>query len=103
MECGKYISLTSNKSAWTNNNGQNGYWFSGMNTYSESVSRVFFPAAGYRDRDGHSGNRGATGDYWSSNTAGAHGIYIEFHESSSSVGTRILDTAYGYSVRCVKE
>lgn len=99
----EYISLTSNKSAWTNNNGQNGYWFCGMNTYSESVSRVFFPAAGYRDRDGHSGLRGDTGDYWSSNTAGALGIYIEFNKSSSSVGTRILDTAYGYSVRCVKE
>ena len=96
--------LTISRSSWIINNDQSGYWFCGSNSYSESVSCVFLPAAGSRDNSGLSSGRESAGDYWSSSTSGALGVYVEFYKnSSSSVSIRILDTSCGYSVRCVKE
>ena len=44
--------LISNKSSWTSEDGQNGYWFSGLATYTTDTPQVFFPAAGSRSLSG---------------------------------------------------
>ena len=93
--------LKANKSSWTTNDGQNGYWFSGSATYSTSVSRVFFPAAGYRGTsDGYAHDRGYRGDYWSSGPYSyyAYNLYFRGGDVYMSYNFR----AYGFSVRCVQ-
>ena len=92
--------LISNHSSWTSDKGQKGYWFSGSQTYSSSVPRVFLPAAGSL-HGGHSGayDRGIEGEYWTS----YHGGYPpEFRFTSSVVETSLYYCSYGFSVRCVK-
>ncbi|MBR0322493.1 MAG: hypothetical protein IIX08_08910, partial [Bacteroidales bacterium] len=92
--------LRANKSSWTTNDGQSGYWFSGSASYSASVSRVFFPAAGYRYNDGYASNRGRFGYYWSSrpDSTTAYGLYF----NSSQIYMYNYYRAYGFSVRCVQ-
>ena len=93
--------LKSNHSTWTSDDkGQKGYWFSGSQTYSSSVPRVFLPAAGSL-HGGHSGayDRGIEGEYWTS----YHGSYPqEFRFTSSELVTPLYYCSYGFSVRCVK-
>ena len=94
--------LQSNYSSMTTNDNQSGYWFSGSASYSASVSRVFFPAAGYREhRSGDTGSRGSYSKYWSSrpHSFGANSLYFY----SSYVGMIYYDRAAGCSVRCVQE
>ena len=93
--------LQSNYSSMTTNDNQSGYWFSGSASYSASVSRVFFPAAGSRQhRSGDAGSRGSYGNYWSSrpHSFGANSLYFY----SNYVGMSYYDRAAGYSVRCVQ-
>ena len=94
--------LRTNYSSWTTDeNGQTGYWFSGTEPYSESVPRVFFPAAGYRyDDDGSANGRGGSGCYWSSITDSSYANYIYF--GSSNVGMGHYSRADGFSVRCLQ-
>ena len=97
--------LKANRSSWTTNDGQNGYWFSGSNSYSESVSRVFFPAAGFRGSSaGRDYDRGFSCDYWSSRPYNIRACMLYFN-SGSSDGTNMLasERAEGCSVRCVLE
>ena len=94
--------LNDNRSSWTTDeNGQIGYWFSGSKSYSSSVPRVFFPAAGNRyDLDGSASYRGYYGYYWSSRPYYGYAYGLNFNSSSTNMdyyGSR----AYGYSVRCV--
>ena len=94
--------LTSSSSSWTTDGGQVGYWFSGISSYSESVTRVFFPAAGSRYYyDGNAKSRGESGHYWASSSNGldANNLYIHSNSYLLTRGAR----AYGYSVRCVRE
>ena len=94
--------LNDNRSFWTTDeNGQIGYWFSGSKSYSSSVPRVFFPAAGYRDIDGDAYSRGYGGRYWSSRTNDTYAGNLYF--SSSYVNMSSYSRANGYSVRCVQE
>ena len=93
--------LRLNKSSWTANNGQNGYWFSGSNSYSEFVYRVFFPAAGFRQYDGEISERGVDGNYWSSRPDSDWTNYLNFY--SSKVQIISCRRACGLSVRCVQE
>ena len=94
--------LKANKSSWTTNNGQNGYWFSGSASYSASVSGVFFPAAGYRNfKDCSAKFRGYGGYYWSSSPFNYYSNYLDF--SSKRVDMDYYFRADGYSVRCVHE
>jgi uncharacterized protein (TIGR02145 family) len=96
--------LKANSSSWATNDVQNGYWFSGSNTYSESVHSVFLPAAGYRlCGDGNiSGTRGTGGDYWSSSPNNNDTYYLSF-SSGGLVNVSYYHRASGYSVRCVHE
>ena len=96
--------LKSNHSFWTTDeNGQIGYWFSGTEPYSESVPRVFFPAAGGRTYDdGDACLRGNCGVYWSSSAYSNEACRLGFLR----VGVSSLDNiyhAYGHSVRCLQE
>ena len=92
--------LKANKSSWTTEDGQNGYWFSGSASYSASVSRVFFPAAGNRNLYGGVGDRGSYGFYWSSRPYSNYAFYLCFY--SSDINMYDYYRAFGYSVRCVQ-
>ena len=87
-----------NYSSSTTYDGQNGFWFSGSVSYSESVSRVFFPAAGYLT-GGVAIFRGRDGFYWSSRTyrndADAFDIFSKWTGSGNN-------REMGFSVRCVQ-
>ena len=96
--------LKANRSSWTVNDNQRGYWFSGSVMYSEAVSRVFFPAAGRRGYDGRGGyadNRYYSGNYWSSSTNINASYSLYFKSSTVDVYSNSRDK--GYSVRCVRE
>jgi uncharacterized protein (TIGR02145 family) len=95
--------LADNYSSWTaGENGQSGYWFSGVSSYTETTPQVFFPAAGYRVySNGHAGNRGYYGNHWSSRAFTT--ISSRFYFGSGSVGTNGDYRAYGLSVRCVQD
>ena len=94
--------LNNSYSSFITVGGQKGRYFSGDYTYLDNAPQVFFPAAGYRDSDdGNAGDRGNSGDYWSSRPtdSGAHELY--FH--SSNVGMYSDGRPGGYSVRCVQQ
>ncbi len=85
----------------TNENGQSGCWFSEKNSYAESVPHIFLPAAGFRSgHNGREGYRGRNGSYWSSKSDNDGINYIVLGNPN---GFYDLNTANGYSVRCVQE
>ena len=93
--------LKANKSSWTTEEGHSGYWFSGSASYSASVSRVFFPAAGDRSRSGDTGIRGGFGYYWSSGPFSNNAYLLYF--GSNEIHMSNFVRAYGFSVRCVQD
>ena len=102
--CAELNELNNNYSSWTTNEkDQPGYWFSGSNSYTETVPQVFFPAAGRRARgDGSALDRGYAGCYWSSRPISPYA----YHFSFSSRYVTIDYTGYradGRFVRCVQE
>lgn len=102
--CLELMELSKNYSDRTiNESGQSGYWFSGSNTYKSSVPQIFLPAAGVRNYfNGHAGERGFVGHYWSSRKDDTNGYGASYLTLS---GAYISDffRADGYSVRCVQE
>lgn len=99
-----YNELTSlqsrQSSSWTtNDDGQQGYWFSD----SKDPSQTFFlPAAGRIKSWGDPADRDSNGYYWSSkpyNNGAANMQSMSKYSVSGSSNYR----CYGYSVRCVKE
>ena len=95
--------LSQNMSSWTTNEeGQIGYWFSGVISYSTDVPQVFFSAAGHRTfKSGYATTRGQEGFYWSSAARGNYACGFDFTST-----TVVLDTdarARGHSVRCVQD
>ena len=93
--------LIINYSSWTTDeNGQIGYWFSGSSSYS----KLFLPAAGYRDDGSGAAYSRGRNAYYSSSKMGTYFYgphYIGFNCDEVYVG--IGDCARGYSVRCVQE
>ena len=94
--------LISNYSSWTTNDEQYGYWFSGSASYSASVSRIFFPAAGNRSDGGSAYSRGHIGLYWSSRPRYERAYFLDFNNGSVFLNYYYY-RANGYSVRCVRE
>lgn len=94
--------LRSSYSSWITNDDQKGYLIS---FNSESVSRLFFPAAGHRryDLDGNTYYRGNTGNYWSSISINDTFTYYLYLNSSTFDINTTDSRASGYSVRCVQE
>ena len=94
--------LRQNSSSWTTNDeGYYGYWFSGKSTYTSYVPQVFFPAAGYRDRDGEAIYRNLVCVYKTSMPSdfGAYCLCLNY----SMIDIISLQRGYGHSVRCVQE
>lgn len=94
-----------NHSDWTVDElGHCGYWFSGASSYTEGVSQVFLPAAGYRHYyRGLAGGRDCSGYYWSSESGVTDSYCIVLGLGGVCVFTTTNPCAYGYSVRCVKD
>ena len=95
--------LMNNYSSWTTNvSGQSGYWFSGSNSYSEEVPRIFLPAAGLINYDlGNADFRDVAGYYWSSCPYDILASHLFFESSTVYIIENLR--AYGRSVRCVQE
>ena len=95
--------LQQNHSSWTTDvNGHEGYYFCGINSYSETVPQIFLPAGGYRDYyAGDAGARDAVGVYWSSWLSYDWGVNLYFHDTEISIVG--MAPANGCSVRCVQE
>ena len=95
----------------TNELNQSGCWFSGSNSCSEQLPRVFFPAAGCRRWCNDAWVRGYKGFYWSSLPT-THLDYVSapslqfnmdyFHDTVAVINYESI-RAEGYSVRCVQE
>ena len=102
---GELKALSTERSAWTSKDNQNGYYFSGFSAtkydtdpLGENNSQVFLPAAGYRSYwDGYSKYRGDLVAYWSSRSRNLI-VYIY----ADALGYDPFNSA-GYSVRCVQE
>ena len=93
--------LQQNHSSWTTDvNGHEGYYFCGINSYSETVPQIFLPAAGYRDPCGSTTCRDALGVYWSSLLSYDWGANLYFPDIEPTMGMSV--PAHGYSVRCVQ-
>ena len=93
--------LYQNRSSWTSEDGQSGYWFSGANPYSEIVPQVFLPATGLRFYDGNTTNRGSSGYYWSSIPYDCSAYFHYFDMGHTEMSNDIR--ADGHSVRCVQD
>ena len=98
--------LVDNHSSWTTDEkGQIGYWFSGPSVYTETVPQVFFPASGYRPKNGDLGahKRGYNGFYWSSKPTDNDSVSLLYFlciDVGVDVGT---SRATGCSLRCVQD
>lgn len=105
--------LVNNMSSWTTDeDGQEGCWFSGPTNYSSEVPQVFFPAAGYHAYEAdEAAFRGVYGAYWTSKANTFNYYYsrycdysLFFYDCDYSIGTTyssFIDLAIGKSVRCV--
>src|SRR5690554_2425853 len=61
------------------------------------------PAAGYRNAsDGQVNSEGTAGHYWTSETSGTSGYYLNITSSTSTTTTSTIAKASGLSVRCIK-
>lgn len=98
--------IQNHSSSTTNDDGQNGYWFSGPLPCDLDVSKVFLPAAGRRDADGSASARGCCGYYWSSSRSTSYEYYARTSYfdcgNDDVVGTNVETRAQGRSVRCVQ-
>lgn len=95
--------LKANYSSWTTNAGQNGLWFSGLTSYSESVSRVFLPTAGSRgNSEGSADERGIRGLYHSSSPSGSRACGFDIYYGAVNMYDGSM-RVNGHSVRCVQE
>ena len=85
------------------NEGQKGYWLSGSLNYSDAMSKVFLPAAGYIYYDGSSSNKDEEGCYWSSTPWASNEKYYSCRFSFTRTNTSDYSRGNGFSVRCVQE
>ncbi|MBQ7812337.1 MAG: Ig-like domain-containing protein [Bacteroidales bacterium] len=106
--CAELNVLRTERSEWTSQNGQNGYYFSGVSATKYATPpvgedvKIFFPAAGYRHCGyGDPDDRGHGGYYWSSWPNGSDAYILRFYSGNASVYDD--SRALGYPVRCVQE
>jgi uncharacterized protein (TIGR02145 family) len=100
----KELNKLRQNSLWaTNDEGQEGRFFSGEYTFIEGAPNVFFPAAGSRYYyDGSAYNRGYYGNYWSSKPDNGNACNLYFSDGGANMNYHRY-RAYGSSVRCVQE
>ena len=69
-----------------------------------SSPATWYPASGYRNRDGGSlGGVGFFGFYWSVTSLGSNAFYLSFSGSGNVHPTNYHYLAYGQSIRCLQE
>lgn len=98
--------LSANSSAWTKENGQSGFWFTGSAAYSSELPQIFLPAGGQIGYEGLASDRGRYGNYWSSRPSPAPESYFAnalFFYSDACNMTYNFGRAAAFSVRCVQE
>ena len=97
--------LNNNHSSWTTDeNGQPGYWFSGANSYTETIPQIFLPAAGKRTSTyGVSQSRRRYGYYWSSRPYALCASFSNFSSDGLYMYPYSGNRASGLSIRCVKD
>ena len=81
-----------------------GLYFCGGYTYLDGAPQVFFPSAGVRYIRADAGERGWSGNYWSSSPSGDFGdraSYLRFVGADAWMSSN--GRAHGCSVRCVEE
>lgn len=95
--------LTRHFSSWVEeDDGENGFWFSGDKEYSVDVPQIYLPATGFRYHVGTVNWRTKGGAYWSSSpTDGGADALVFYYNGNKSVG--IDYRSQGYAVRCVQE
>ena len=103
--------LITDHSDWTTNDGQIGYYCSGVLTTTvydthplgEDKPQVFLPAAGYRDgRSGSVTKRDSEAFYWSSRPSNYNTSHLLFF-FQYELQMRNYGRGAGYTVRCVQE
>lgn len=97
--------LSANYSAWTKENGQNGFWFTGSAAYSSELPQIFLSASGQIGYEGNASDRGRYGNYWSSRATPAPDRYYSnalFFYSDAINMTYNFGRAVAFSVRCVQ-
>jgi uncharacterized protein (TIGR02145 family) len=101
--------LARNRSEFTSYNRQRGRWFSGSNTYSANVPRIFLSATGQMSGNGgYTKMRGVYGTYWTSdiyydkNNEYYKSLKFIFNDSDyDHIGTSSDSRALCNAVRCV--
>ena len=84
--------------------GQKGLYYSGVYEYSESASKIFLPASGYRrSNDGGLYNVGYGGHYWSASPNSNNAYSLYFNDSGYVIPSNSNNRANGQSVRCLQE
>ena len=95
------VDLRRNRSAWSTEGGQYGYWFSGPVSYTATAPQIFLSAAGNINDEARENYRGSQGSYWSSRPTSSSAYYFFFDNSSFVMYN--TSRSYGHSVRCVQE
>ena len=95
--------LSSNRSEWTEVDGQKGYWFSGSQAYVDGVPAIFLPASGYIANNGRAQQRNNFGRYWASTVRTSDNKIYQLSFSSSNSNMSLTGSSYAHSVRCVAE
>ena len=104
--------LITDHSDWTTNDGQIGYYYSGVLTTTvydthplgEDKPQVFLPAAGYRNgKSGNATNRDFSAYYWSSCPSDNNTSHLLYFDQYNVEDMRNYSRGDGYTVRCVQE
>lgn len=101
----EFRKLSVNHSKWTSVNNKNGYWFSGLYTYSENAPQIFIVANGYgSNSSGSNFRQNSTCSYWSSTSWGGNGQTL-YCSSGGSFGNSYSGGyhANASGIRCVQE
>lgn len=97
--------LSENHSKWTCVNDQNGYWFSGLYTYTENAPQIFIVANGYGSYSSGSNRwQNSCCCYWSSASSSGNGDTL-YCSSGGSFGNSYAGEyhANACGIRCIQE
>jgi uncharacterized protein (TIGR02145 family) len=98
--------VSGNYSQGTVQNGQNGFYLSGVYSCIDGNPMIFLPAAGINSSWGDGYGRNISGEYWSSTAFedyGAKTLRLDLYESKVRVSGYDNSRDSGLSIRCVQE
>ena len=107
--------LSQHYSDWTEKDGEEGIWFSGLSQYSDDLPRVFMPACGFLSPKIFDDNKetdpevrayaysyGGYGYYWSATSESGLSWCMAF-DYGLTVQMMNAERAYGFTIRCVQD